>query len=203
MSRQLNRTNNGHRPNATSAEAMRTIIATVLAVLTAMLLLSLQITPDTANKSQLIEPHIPEPVAVVATAVVEQPVQSAPIVEPTPEPPATCASEIEKYGEWNQSIAHAVMMAESSNRADNHNDNVSTGDNSIGCFQINLLGYDNLLAKYRDAVTEGYMGEMTVDQLTAWLKDARNNVAVAHRMYVKSGWQPWQHTTCRYKVQCY
>lgn len=201
MRGQLNRTDNGHRPNATSAETMRTIIATVLAVFTAMLLISLQITPDTANRSQLIEDRTPEIVAAVAPAVEEQPLQVAVAIEP-PAPP-TCAGEVKKYSEWNQSVAHAVMMAESGNRADNHNDNASTGDYSIGCFQINLLGRDNLIAKYRDAVTEGYTGEMKVDQLTVWLKDARNNVAVAHRMYARSGWQPWAYTTCRTKVKCY
>jgi CBS domain-containing protein len=37
-------------------------------------------------------------------------------------------------------IAYAVAMAESSGKPDAHNDDESTGDNSYGLFQINMLG---------------------------------------------------------------
>lgn len=203
MKEQLNRKQVGNFQTATNAEAMRTIIATILAVIFAVGLISLNKTPDTAL-IQLEQPLIVDALAVadVPQNTVVHTIEQAP--EPEPEPvPATCAEEITKHADWNQQIAHAVMMAESGNKADNYNDDASTGDYSIGCFQINLLGYDNLLAKYRDAVALGYSGQMTIQELEQWLKVASNNVAIAHRMYVKSGWQPWQHTTCRYKVKCY
>jgi hypothetical protein len=127
-------------------------------------------------------------------------------VSPTPAKPtepetaSTCASEVAKY-DWPQTIAHDVMMAESRNNPDNHNDDASTGDYSIGCFQINLLGEQNLAAKYRDSKLFGYTGEMTVAGLEQWLKVAKHNVAVAHYMWQGQGWIPWE-LTCKYKVRC-
>ncbi len=114
----------------------------------------------------------------------------------------TCADEVKRYN-WNTSVAHAVMMAESGNKSSTHNDTPSTGDYSIGCFQINLKGTSNLNAKYRDSIRAGYTGAKTVSGLETWLKNAKNNVAVAHIMWSDQGWKPWQHTTCRYKVRCY
>jgi hypothetical protein len=113
----------------------------------------------------------------------------------------TCANEVQRYS-WNKSVAHAVMMAESNNNPDNHNDTPSTGDYSIGCFQINLKGTSNLNAKYRDSVRAGYTGAKTVSGLETWLKNAKNNVAVAHIMWSDQGWNPWGATTCKYKVRC-
>lgn len=129
----------------------------------------------------------PEPVAVPA---------------PIPAPEPTCAGEIEKYS-WNQSVAYKVMMAESGGNVQTQNNTPNTGDYSIGCFQINLKGSSNLLAKYRTAVSLGYSGSMTVAELEAWLKNAANNVAVAYKMWADEGWSPWSATTCRYKVRCY
>lgn len=120
----------------------------------------------------------------------------------TQEVTPTCANEVQRYN-WNTSVAHAVMMAESGNRPDNHNDTPSTGDYSIGCFQINLKGISNLNAKYRDSVRAGYTGSKTVSDLELWLKNAKNNVAVAHIMWGDQGWSPWKATTCKYKVKCY
>lgn len=62
----------------------------------------------------------------------------------------TCASELKKY-DWPQSIAYRVMMQESSNIAHNKNDNPRTGDYSIGCFQVNIIGD---LAKNRPSERE-------------------------------------------------
>lgn len=116
--------------------------------------------------------------------------------------PVTCADYITKY-DWNKTVAHNVMIVESGNKANNLNDTPSTGDYSVGCFQINLKGENNLRAKYRDAVDLGYTGSMSVSELKEWLWNPGNNVAVAYKMYKSSGWQPWSATTCRYKVQCY
>ena len=138
-----------------------------------------------------------QPETVAATA---QPVKVEP---PAPQVTETnCAQEVVKYS-WNHTVAYNVMMAESKNNPDNHNDDSSTGDYSIGCFQINLLGNANLRAKYRDAVKVGYTGDMSVAGLETWLKVAKNNVAVAHIMWQSSSWAPWGATTCKYKVSCY
>ena len=125
--------------------------------------------------------------------------QAKPVVH---EQASTCANEVAMY-DWPRTIAYEVMMVESSGNPDNQNDNSSTGDYSIGCFQINLLGEANLRAKYRDASALGYTGSMTVADLETWLKVAKNNVAVAHKMWSSSGWSPWGATTCKYKVRCY
>jgi hypothetical protein len=142
-----------------------------------------QPSPQTVNKT--IEPE-KQPTEIKTVAVQEQ----AP----------TCESEVRKY-DWPQTIAYNVMMAESRNNPGNHNDNLNTGDYSIGCFQINLLGDANLRAKYRDAQAHGYTGDMSVASLEMWFKTASNNVAVAYTMWRSSGWQPWQYT-CIHKVVC-
>jgi len=66
------------------------------------------------------------------------------------------------------------MMAESSGRHDVVNYNPSTGDHSIGCFQVNILGN---LAKERPSEEE--------------LKNPQVNVAYAHHLYEKHGFYPW------------
>lgn len=173
MRGQLNRTNTARNLPPPDAGTMRTIIATVLAVLTAMALISLNTPPDTANNLQLTEPAISEPVAVVATAVVEQVV--APVAV-APEPP-TCAGEITKYSEWNHKVAHAVMMAESTNDARAVGDTTLTFVQdgitygaSYGCFQIRYLP-----------------GRPTPEKLL----DPVFNVEYAHNMYMSQGWTPW------------
>lgn len=77
----------------------------------------------------------------------------------------SCAAEIAKY-DWNQSAAHAVMMKESSGQPGILNNNPSTGDYSVGCFQINILGAN---AVGRPSESE--------------LKDAAVNVAFAYRLW--------------------
>lgn len=114
--------------------------------------------------------------------------------------PVYCADYVKKY-DWNQTVAYNVMMVESGNKARNLNDNPSTGDYSVGCFQINLLG-GNQTAKYNLAVSLGYTGANDRQALTEWLWNPANNVAVAHVMWKGQGWQPWSFTTCK-KVACY
>ncbi len=114
--------------------------------------------------------------------------------------PVYCADYLKQYN-WNQEVAHNVMMVESKNNARNLNDNPNTGDYSVGCFQINLLG-GNQTAKYNTAVSLGYKGQNTREELREWLWNPKNNVAVAHKMWQESSWKPWSFTTCK-KVRCY
>lgn len=114
--------------------------------------------------------------------------------------PVYCADFLKQY-DWNQSVAYNVMMVESKNNARNLNDNPATGDYSVGCFQVNLLG-GNLQSKYNIAKRLGYSGPLERDALRDWLWNPANNVAVAWELYKGSGWQPWSFTTCK-KVACY
>jgi len=78
------------------------------------------------------------------------------------------------------------MFKESSGNAGTVNDNPSTGDYSVGCFQINLYG-----ANARNRPSE------------AWLKDAANNVSYAYKIYVGNGHSfIGQWGACHY-VSCY
>ena len=114
--------------------------------------------------------------------------------------PTKCSDYLHKYG-WNQSVAYNVMMVESGNKPTNLNDNPNTGDYSIGCFQINLLG-GNLMSKYGIMQRLGYTGAAERAQMTEWLWNPSNNVAVAWELYKGSGWAPWSFMTCK-KVACY
>lgn len=78
--------------------------------------------------------------SVPKTAVPAKIEAPAPIVVPEPK---TCAGEVQKY-DWNKQVAHAVMMAESSGIEWKVNDDPSTGDYSVGCFQVNLYGTNAL-----------------------------------------------------------
>lgn len=78
-------------------------------------------------------------------------------------------------------MARAVLMAESHGNADAHNPNASTGDNSYGLFQINMLGNlgPDRLKRY---------GLSSNDDLY----DPLTNAKVAYRM--SNGgkdWSPW------------
>lgn len=118
---------------------------------------------------------------------------------------SACKSEISKY-DWSIAsvpdksralkIAMNVSHFESGGKAASLNPDASTGDYSVGCFSVNLLGDANLNAKYRDAKIYGYQGAKTVAELEPWLKNPANNVAVAHHMQQGSGWGPWSATTC-------
>lgn len=80
-----------------------------------------------------------------------------------------CLSELGKY-DWPQDKARKIMMAESGNVPTVVNDNPSTGDYSVGCFQVNL----------KDELRKTRPSE-------AWLKKASNNVKYANGMYNAQG----------------
>lgn len=98
----------------------------------------------------------------------------------------SCQAEIAKY-DWNHSVATAVMLAESGGDPGNLNDNPSTGDYSVGCFQVNIYG-----ANARTRPSE------------AALKNAATNVSFAYGIYKGNGSSfIGQWGVCRYKVSCY
>jgi len=80
-----------------------------------------------------------------------------------------CASEIQKY-DWPQEQAYNVMMIESRNDHTVINNNPSTGDYSVGCFQINLIGNMRNTRPSEES-----------------LLIAENNVAYAYQMYKAQG----------------
>lgn len=115
-----------------------------------------------------------------------------------------CADYIKQY-DWNHTVAHNVMMQESSNNARTLNHNIQTGDYSVGCFQANLLGEGNINSKYKLAKQLGYTGSATRDELKEWLWNPSNNVGVAYLIYKDAGksfYRDWGATTCK-KIQCY
>lgn len=66
-------------------------------------------------------------------------VEFVPVSAPVTQPTIDCASELGKY-DWDQTQARKVMMQESGNNPKIINDNPATGDYSVGCFQVNLIG---------------------------------------------------------------
>lgn len=197
------------------ADTMRTIVATVVAVITALLLNNFaKPTPITVQNFEQVAitehasaapaeeptattPAIDKPAPEPAPVVAEKPAVATPAA-----PTSSCAAEVNKYSSWNQTVAYNVMMAESTNDHNTLNDNPMTGDYSVGCFQINLLGA-NLNSKYRVALTLGYSDGLGLEQMVAWLKNPVNNVAMANTMYNMAGnWGDWKYT-CQTKVSCY
>jgi Mg2+/Co2+ transporter CorC len=73
---------------------------------------------------------------------VAEPVKSAAAEEKNPYQESTLKHLIYEAGFRGEAleIAYAVALAESGGNAKAHNDDVSTGDNSYGLFQINMLG---------------------------------------------------------------
>ena len=67
-----------------------------------------------------------------------------------------------------------IATIESGLKANNHNGNAATGDDSWGCFQINRFGR---LAATRPSAD--------------WLVNADNNVSYALGMFKGQGWTPW------------
>jgi len=80
-----------------------------------------------------------------------------------------CTSQLSKY-DWPQADAYKIMMKESGNIPSTVNDNPSTGDYSVGCFQINLIGAMRATRPSEES-----------------LKVAENNVAHAYKMYSEQG----------------
>jgi hypothetical protein len=156
-----------------------------------LVIVSTTISANAAPLNNEIQPEVSEQVVVAQTEPQANVTETLNLVEPVvveiPQPKieSSCVSEIKKY-DWNQTVAYEVMMVESKNNHKIVNDNASTGDYSIGCFQINLYG--NLRKSRPDE---------------SWLKVPENNVAYAYQMWKSQGWKPWSHTTCRYKVSCY
>lgn len=127
-----------------------------------------------ADNGQCDKAAAPEPAAVAASGAV------------TAAGVGDCAAEITKYN-WNVSVATAVARAESGLNAGSLNNNPSTGDYSVGCFQVNLYG-----ANARTRPSE------------AALKNAAVNVEWAYNNYVANGHSfIGQWGVCRSKVQCY
>lgn len=197
------------------AATMRTIIATALAVCTATVLIT-TCKPATVTLQSINSIAISEPVsaqeATVTTPASEPtpqadkpaPIEAKPAaVQPQaaqPAPTSSCAAELAKYS-WSQTAAYNVMMQESTNDHTILNDNPMTGDYSVGCFQINLIGA-NINDRYRIAVSLGYTGEFSREGLVPWLQNPVNNVAVANALYNRAGnWGDWKNTCT--KVQCY
>lgn len=192
---------------------MKTVLATLIAIIVALGLMKINpaveppITTEPVKAQAVSVENAQTPVTnetqTLTTTQVSEPAAIEQPAKPAQAPAkSTCAAEINKYLSWNQTIAYNVMMAESSNNAENVNDNPATGDLSFGCFQINLLGDANLIAKFGTSKAHGYTGAMDVAQLSEWLHNPINNVAVAEDMYRSSGWEPWKYT-CLTKVQCY
>lgn len=216
MVRQSERKHKAVLISTPEADTMRTIVATVVAVITALLLnnytkptpitvqhfeqvaitehASAAPAEDKTATTSAIDKPAPETVPAV---VAEKPAVAAPVA-----PTSSCAAEVSKYSSWNQTVAYNVMMAESTNDHNILNDNPMTGDYSVGCFQINLLGA-NLNSKYRVALTLGYTDGLGLEQMVAWLKNPVNNVAMANALYNTAGnWGDWKYT-CQTKVSCY
>lgn len=162
----------------------------VLLVLTLSYLLMNE-PPKNTSAMHLDNSNENKPVQVATSKAEREPKQSQPVKakkakadKPKPKP-SSCASEITKY-DWNHTVAHNVMLVESGGSQTAVNNNPSTGDYSVGCFQVNLYGN---LRNTRPS--------------EEWLKIAANNVSYAYQLYRESGWAPWSATTCRYKVNCY
>lgn len=99
-----------------------------------------------------------------------KPATPQPVVPPAPAPPSgDCASELAKY-DWPREAAYKVMMQESRNNPNTVNNNPNTGDYSVGCFQINLIG----------SMRAARPSESS-------LKIAENNVKYAYQMFVGQG----------------
>lgn len=97
---------------------------------------------------------------------------------PTAELPKTTSCDyykslIRQY-DWNDDIAIKIMMAESGCNANALNNNPRTGDYSVGLMQINIIGN---LSKERPS--------------EAYLRDPRNNIAYAYKLYTVSGFRAW------------
>lgn len=98
-----------------------------------------------------------------------------------------------------QDVARAIKIIECESRfnANAHNNNPSTGDDSYGLAQINIL--NNLFdERLRQARTLGYDGPATREDLGAWLLIPENNIRFFAFLHKKHGWSPW---SCHKKIQ--
>jgi hypothetical protein len=120
------------------------------------------------NESNKKRPEVTPP-AVVTEPIKAEIDEVAQVIVPEPPMPSDCASQLIKY-DWPQEDARRIMMKESSNNPHVLNDNPNTGDYSVGCFQINLIG-----------------NMRNTRPPEAWLMLAENNVQYAYQMYVAQG----------------
>ena len=198
----------GSDSNNDLAATMKLVIAVVFVAVFALLNIT-EPKPHQAslNLSETASAQAPaKPTA--ETPPVETPAPAAPVAAPAPEPEpiaaapskadpvpygvhdiggkGNCAAEIAKY-DWGQSVALAVMVAESQHRPGVINNTPSTGDYSIGCFQVNIAGAN---ARTRPPQEQ--------------LIDAAVNVRWAYNNYKANGSSfIGQWGVCRSKVQCY
>lgn len=118
--------------------------------------------PIEEDKKEIVEEIAVEEAEVIENITVES-------EEKAPAPKGDCLSEIAKY-DWPQDQAEAIMWHEGGNNPNAHNYNLATGDDSWGCFQVNILGN---MKRERPSSQE--------------LVDPRVNVEWAYRHYVKEG----------------
>jgi len=87
-------------------------------------------------------------------------------------------------------MAYAIAMAESGGRANAHNGNAGTGDNSYGLFQINMLGAMGPARRKQYGLSSNNS-----------LYDALTNAKVAYKMsHGGTSWGPWStYTNGAYK----
>ncbi len=160
---------NGHFPNRLALIMEKRLWITIIVIV--IIVLAELITHGPAT---IIEIEAPVELAVATLEI--EPVDFTPKAQKAttsalvaPKATGDCATEITKYN-WSQTAAYNVMMIESTNNPGVVNDNPSTRDYSIGCFQINLYGGN---ARTRPSQT--------------WLSVAENNVAYAYGMWKAMG----------------
>lgn len=168
--------------------------------------------PEPSEQAQMVETvskpsEDVKPLEVAETKPdeqIESPSPIVPVQEPAPQPEpqpvddraplgvtdrggsGSCAAEILKY-DWPQGIALAVASAESGLRPGIVNNTPSTGDYSVGCFQVNLYGAN---ARTRPSEAE--------------LRDAAINVRWSYNNYVANGRSfIGQWGVCNSKVACH
>lgn len=111
----------------------------------------LVITAITVGNEQTKPAMANERTEIFSTPKLETKEQKAKLNKPASQRPAP--KDVEKRGLWVKEIlyevgfrgqnlkeAWAIVMRESTGRPTAHNDNASTGDNSYGIFQINMIG---------------------------------------------------------------
>lgn len=180
MGWQYKRINKAAKFTTPEAATMRTIIATILAVISAIVLIShvenKPVVNVTDNKTTTVEHYSPVVTDTVKDEIQQQDVPKE-VNIPEPLPATTCENEIAKYDGWDKNIAYAVMMAESGNNPNNIGDitlqytvdDITYGA-SYGCFQIRYLpGRPD----------------------SSLLLNPIFNVKYAYDMYLGQGWKPW------------
>lgn len=84
------------------------------------------------------------------------------------------------FTDAQSSVMAAIALAESSGKTDAHNYNPLTGDDSYGCWQINMLGSLGPSRRASLGISDN-----------ALLYDPRVNAAAAKQIYSSSGYTAW------------